>query len=423
MKIISRVAWAGFAPAGSHRQWSVAASARLRAGAARTGAARSSGVEQAPLEGAAASYEITCITNEFALPFWRGEWRRLLNASQSPEKIYQTPEFFRFLFDSQVRGSDRFELYVIKDRAHGTVVGMVPVRISGIPLTFAVGNLRFGTFNPRIIRILGSVPLMPDDPVLLHHLFAHLLKIFPKCAAVSMQAYPVEMQAHLDAAPVHVPYLMHGWRDCHTIPLPEDFPAYMARINSKKRYNLTRQYRLLEEATGPLTLKRIDQSTQVQELADGIAALAPDGGVHQTNARDYRVLAANRLLLSYVLRSEDGIVAVITASRYGDTWHVYQILYAPQYRHLSAGAVALHAALEDVITHYAFTQADFGYGEPGHRFASTHVLKRRAHVLMARADGWHRMLLATYVRYDHLHAACVRWVRNLMQRAAKKPAA
>jgi CelD/BcsL family acetyltransferase involved in cellulose biosynthesis len=387
-------------------------------------AAAVSASQPAMLSGAATTYEITCVTSDFALPFWRGEWRRLLAASTSPEKIYQTPEFFRFLFDSQERGSDRFELYAIKDCTHGNVVGMIPVRISGTPLAFQLGSLRICTFRPRIVRILGSVPLMPDDTILLHQLFAHLLKIFPKCAAVSMQAYPVEMKAYLHLDPAHVPYLTHGWRECHTIPLPDDFPAYMARINAKKRYNLARQYRLLEQATGPLTLLRIDQSAQVQELADGIVALTPGGdGLRRTNARDYRVLAANRLLLSYVLRSADAVVAVITGTRYGDTWHVHQILYAPQHRHLSAGAVVMHAALEDVITHFTFTQADFGFGEPGHRFASTHVLKRRAHVLMARAGGWHRLLFATYVRYEHCHAACVRSVRDFMQRLRARKAA
>lgn len=391
---------------------------------ARTGgAAAVSATQPATLRGTAATYEIICITGDFALPFWRGEWRRLLTASNSPEKIYQTPEFFRFLFDSQERGSDRFELYAIKDCAHGNLVGMIPVRISGTSLAFQLGSLRVCTFRPRIIRLLGTVPLMPDDPVLLHQLIAHFLTIFPKCAAVSMQAYPVEMKASLRADPAHVPYLMHGWRDCHTIPLPEDFPAYMARINAKKRYNLARQYRLLEQATGPLTLLRIDQSTQVKELSDGIAVLAPPNGVQHVNARDYRILAANRLLLSYVLRSADAVVAVITGTRYGDTWHVHQIMYAPQHRHLSAGAVVMHAALEDVITHFTFTHADFGYGEPGHRFASTHVLQRRAHVLMARAGSWHRLLFSAYVNYEHLHTACVRRVRDFMQRLRAKKAA
>ena len=208
---------------------------------------------------------------------------------------------------------------------------------------------------------------------------------------------------------------MHGWRACHTIPLPEDVPGYMRKMSAKKRYNLGRQYRLLEQATGPLTLVRVDRSATVKDLVAGVLALAPDGDRARTAARDYRVLAANRLLLSYVLRSDDEVVAVIAGSRYGDTWHIHQIIYAPHYRHLSAGANALHAALQDVITHFAFTTADMGFGTPRDRFASTHVLQSRAHVLVGRRGSWSALLLGAFVRVDTARAACARLIKPLLR--------
>ena len=308
MKTLSRFAWAGTAGAPTPRHAALRVRARERLTRPAPPAPRRAEVPAPQQETA---FDILCITSEFGLPHWNGEWRRLLLASRSPEKIYQTPEFFRFLSDSQTGASDRFELFVIKDRTSGHVVGMVPVRLSALALDVKAGPLHLLAFKPRIVRILGSVPLMPAAPGLLHQLFAHLLRSFPACAAVSMQALPLALASSMQGDARHRPFVLHGWRACHTIPLPEALPSYMAQMSAKKRYNLARQYRLLEQATGPLQLVRIDRSVNVKELVAGVAALVPGDAPAHVGARDYRVLAANRLLLSYVLKSADAVVAVI----------------------------------------------------------------------------------------------------------------
>jgi CelD/BcsL family acetyltransferase involved in cellulose biosynthesis len=413
MKLSSRVALAGPGWDGNSGQRNVAARLRVHEGTLRTPATTPITGHYPPQDvgaGGGSAFAITCITAEFGLPRWTGEWRRLLTESRSPEKIYQTPEFFRFLVDSQTTASDQFELFVVRHRVQDKIVGIVPVRISTVALDFSVA-----TWQPRVVRLLGSVPLLPDDAALLHQLFAHLLRAFPECAAVSMQAFPRELQGLPGADRRHQPFVMHGWRACHTIPLPADLPSYMGKMSAKKRYNLGRQYRLLEQATGPLTLVRIDRSAAVKDLVEGVLALAPDGDRARTAARDYRVLAANRLLLSYVLRSRDEVVAVIAGSRYGDTWHVHQIMYAPHYRRLSAGTVALHTALQDVITSFAFTTADLGFGTPRDRFASTHVLQARAHVLVGRRGAWSALLLGAFVRLDAVRTACAGKIKPLIR--------
>lgn len=412
MTVTSRLAWPGHAGAPAPARPGVSARVRPLEEPRRHGAPAASLAHAVAADDS--EFVISCITGEFGLAHWNGEWRRLLAASRSPEKIYQTPEFFRFLADSHTTRSDQFELYAIKHRASGKVVGMVPVRVSRLPFDFNFGARTLRACAPRIVRILGSVPLIPDDPALLHQLFACLLRSFPGCAAVSMQACPVELGPQLHADRRHAPMLLHGWRACHTIALPPDWPSYLARMGAKQRYNLGRQVRQLEQAAGPLQLERIDRSPQVRGLVAGIAALVPgthEDGAHM-GARDYRIMAANRLLLSYVLRSAGEVIAVVVGSRYGDTWHVHQIMYAPAWRHLSAGTVALHCALQDVTTDFAFATADLGYGTPRRRFASTHVLKTRAHVLVARRGSWPALLLGALVRLNAWHAACARMLRR-----------
>jgi len=417
MKILSRVALAAPAWDRNSAQRNVAAPVRLREESMPSrapGLVRGHLAPLARLEAAATDiasrYDISCITPQFDTPAWTGIWRRLLATSASPEKIYQTPEFFRFLTDTRAAGSDRFELFAIRDRVDAKVVGIVPVRLSNMTLDAKLGNVALMRCQRRIVRILGSVPLTPADPALQQQLFAYLLAAFPDCAAVSMQAFPVELLPLLGSAHQR-PHVVHGWRACHTIPLPATPALYLSRLSSKKRYNLARQYRLLEQATGPLELIRIDRSADVKDLVAAIGALSADGSGGSISARDYRVLAANRLLLSYVLKSGDDVVAVIAGSRYGDTWHVHQIHYAKQYRHLSAGAVAMHTALQNVIADFAFTWADFGFGEPRHNFASTHLLKQRGHVLIVRNAAATRLLFGMFIRYGDWHAAVVRVLR------------
>lgn len=417
MKLFSRMAWAGAGWQEHGRQTRVAARVRAREDKPQGGPPGSARGGVHPESGLCPAFEISCITGQFGAPELTGAWRRLLAASASPEKIYQTPEYFRFLADSHSSGADQFELYLVKDRVQDKTVGIVPVRVSTIPLGFTLGPVCLYAFAPRVIRLLGSVPLMPQDSALMHQLCAHLLQAFPGSAAVSMQAWPQELYGQLGDDQRHRALVVHGWRACHTIPLPPDMPAYLAKLNAKKRYKLARQYRLLEQAAGPLSLQRIDRSVNVKQLVAGVAALAGAGAPCLAAARDYRVLAANRLLLSYVLRSDDEVIAVVAGSRYGDTWHVHQVMYAPAYRRWSAGAVALHAALQDVITDFAFASADFGYGTPRARFASTHVLKTRAHVLVARRGSWAALVLGAFVRFDDARGACARrikpWLRQL----------
>jgi hypothetical protein len=415
MKTLSRVAWAGTAGTLTARHGAARVRTRERHRQIVAPAAAGSVVPAGPQQ----AFDIRCITSEFGLPHWNGEWRRLLLASQSPEKIYQSPEFFRYLSDAQTSASDRFELFVITDRASSQVVGMVPVRLSNVALDVKAGPIKLFACQPRIVRILGSVPLAPPDAALWHQLFAHLLHTFPACAAVSMQAFPHALQGHLSLDPRHVSFAVHGWRACHTMALPDNVPGWLASMSAKKRYNIGRAWRRLEQATGPLQLQRIDRSVNVRELVAGVAALAPALAAVQAGARDYRVLAANRLLLSYVLKSAGEVVAVVAGSRYGDTWHVHQILYAPKYRHLSIGTVALQAALQDVIAHFTFTTADFGFGAPRHPFPS-HVLHTRAHVLVARKGAWPARLLAGFMWVDAMHAACERFAKPLARRFLRR---
>jgi hypothetical protein len=84
MKTLSRVAWAGTAGTLTARHGAARVRTRERH---RQVVAPAPAGSVVPARGQQA-FDIRCITSEFGLPHWNGEWRRLLLASQSPEKIY-----------------------------------------------------------------------------------------------------------------------------------------------------------------------------------------------------------------------------------------------------------------------------------------------------------------------------------------------
>jgi hypothetical protein len=357
-------------------------------------------------------YEISCITHDYNSFQWIAQWRRMLSESQSPEKIYQSPEFFRFLCKSQTSTSDQIRLFIVTRRSNGDVVGVVPVRMSNQVLDFKIGTYSFLTPRLRVVRILGSVPILAEEDGLTQSLINHLLCTFPDCVAVSMQAYPVELKDRLYKQQGLSFFTLNGWRKCHTIPLPENFDLYIAKFSAKKRYNLARQIRLLEKEVGIIAVQRIDQLAQVKLMIGSLNGVSDLDKMYFLSEREYEGLASHNLLLSYVLSSGSENIAVVLGSRYDKTWYVHRIYFSETYRHFSLGTIATHLAIKDIITNFTFMNVDFGYGEPNQRFASTHVLKTRAHVLLSRQGSWINLFLFAYVSYEKSHSLFVNQLKS-----------
>lgn len=161
---------------------------------------------------------------------------------------------------------------------------------------------------------------------------------------------------------------------------------------------------MLEEEVGVIAVRRIEQLKQVKLMVGTLNGVSDLGKIDFMTEQEYKVLASNNLLLSYVLSGGDENIAVVLGSRYDQTWYVHRIFFSEKYRHLSLGTIATHLAIKDIITNFTFLNVDFGYGEPNQRFASTHVLKTRAHVLLSRAGSWANLCIIAYVSYEKLYS-------------------
>jgi hypothetical protein len=361
-----------------------------------------------------------------------GAWHEMLSRGTGPEKLYQTPEFFRFMREGEEGQSRSHALYVVRRRSDGASVGIVPVRRSEHEVAFALGRIKLVRRKVLALQVLGSVPLLDrNEPGLDSFVFGDLLARYPDCSVLSMQAVPSEKLLALGTLAGLSAYIQNGLRECHTVPLPENFDAYLQKFSSKKRYNLTRQVRLLREQAGEVQVCRVDAPDQVQGLIDAMhTVLTTQQFALLAQQERFERLARHGLLHSYVIRCGAENVAVVIGTRSVDVWHVHNIVALAKYSGLSVGTSAVHLALQDVITHFSFSDADFGYGMPNQEFRSTHVLKARATVLVCRSRSATALLLATqevYQRATNLLLARVRHAQHRLkqrrQAARQKPAA
>lgn len=356
-------------------------------------------------------FELNVATAYHDRPDILAAWHRMLAAAAGPETLYQSPQFFDHLIDMD-RGRDaNHELFIVRRSVDYAIVGFVPVRTLPCRIAFHAGPVPLFGRTLRACQVLGSVPLLdPAEPGLAEFIAQQLLDRFAHCHVLYLQAVPQDGWKSIAGVAA---YVLNGWRACHTQPLPDSVDAYLKHFSAKKRYNLSRQVRLLTEAAGPLHVLRITQPGQVGAMLD--AMIATDASRAAGRAGEQarlESLARHGLLLSYVIRCGENDVAVVYGMRSASVWHVYKILCRQDYLHLSAGTSAIHLAVQDVLAHFTFDHIDFGYGTPHAEFRSTHVLQTRGLILLHRARSGTAWLLSVHGRYDALNGALIRQVKR-----------
>lgn len=367
-------------------------------------------------------YELNVATGYHDRPDILDAWHRMLANAASPEAMYQSPQFFGHLIDMQQDGGANHELFIVRRSIDYAIVGFIPVRTIACGLEFRVGPAALFKRTLRACQILGSVPLLdPAEEGLAEFVMQQLLKQFAKCDVLYMQAVPEETGAALDGIAGVSSYVLNGWRTCHTQPLPDSVDGYLQKFSSKKRYNLSRQVRLLTEAAGTLQLLRVEEPGQVAGMFDAMSAInASLNAPRAVEQPRLESLARQGLLLSYVIRCGEEDVAVVYGSRSASVWHIHKIACRQKYLHLSVGTSAIHLAVQDVLAHFAFKDIDFGYGMPNSEFRSTHVLKKRGLVLLHRARSGTALLLKAHGIYNAMNDALICQVKRAQKWHAQR---
>jgi hypothetical protein len=358
-------------------------------------------------------FELDIATGYYDRPDLLQAWHAMLATAASPEALYQSPEFFTHLVRTDAGQERTHELFVARRTTDNAIVGFIPVRIIERELDYRVGPVSLFKRPVRALQLLGSIPLLdPAEEGLNEFVMRQLLARYADCQAIYMQAVPQELGSTWAGIGGLSTYVLNGWRDCHTQPLPEGVDAYLQKFSSKKRYNLSRQVRQLEKEAGAVQVLRIERPEQVGTLLDAIDAVTP----HRKGARagqqsSMDSMARSNLLLSYVIRCGDEDVAVVHGARSNGVWHVYSIATKQQYMQFSLGTSAIHLALQDVLANFALRDVDFHYGTPNQEFRSTHVMKTRGHVMLFRTRSLASLLLKTHGVYDGLNEGLIRQVK------------
>jgi CelD/BcsL family acetyltransferase involved in cellulose biosynthesis len=353
-------------------------------------------------------FEFVAATADYDRADIQAAWARLLEVRQGAETLYQLPGFFRYLKETQEASDSGSDLYLVRRQGDGRIVGIVPGRRTSQKLSFRLGAMTVYEHEVPLYQVLGSVPLLdPAEEGLADFIFKSLLEHHPESRALLMQAVPEELGETMraDGLSCHV---VNGWRECHTVPLPETVDAYLQKLSAKKRYNLSRQVRLLAKAAGEVSLVRIERPDQVAALIAGMQTLssAKELATERSQTK-YDSMARHGLLHAYMLQCGEHTAALVLGSRSDDVWHVHKICCKEEYLALSAGTSIIHLALQDAIEHFDFAYADFGYGTPNQDFRSTHVLQRRGKLMLCQRNGLTSLLFSLHGIQDRMNDALI----------------
>jgi CelD/BcsL family acetyltransferase involved in cellulose biosynthesis len=366
-------------------------------------------------------YELVAATSDHERSDIQAAWRRLLAAGRSPEKLYQLPEFFRYLMDTAKPGEIPCELHIVRRRSDARIVGVVPGRRTTQTVGVRLGPLTLFERRVPFYQVLGSVPLLDEgEHDLSGFVFRSLLQLYPDCRALLMQAVPEELAGAIGDEGLS-PHILKGWQNCHTMPLPGDVDAYLQKLSSKKRYNLSRQVRLLAAEAGEVGLVRVEQEHQVAALVDGMRALMSAGDFASAPSQvKLESLARHGLLHSYLLQCGGQPAAVVLGTRSNEVWHVHTIRCKQEYMNFSVGTSIMHLALQDTIAHFDFTHADFGYGTPNQEFRATHVLQPRGKLLLCRKGSMADLLFRLHDIQDRMNEALISRVKTIRKQLKQR---
>jgi len=302
-------------------------------------------------------------------------WDGLLKSSDHVYRIYQSPEWWSHLVST--RPADDLLLGVLPAQA-GAEVGVVPMDVQPYALAFGAGRHTIMTLKLRAAHLLGGAPLASGRPAALADVVDRLWRERPDLDALFLKGVPAGCEAWagwedgLKARGNALLYSEHGKRPLYTIALPDSFDAYLARFGSKKRYNLRRQVRVLEEQLGGLELVRVEREEQVEEFvrqAQHIAqrtwqhqAIGPLGIERADIGLRLADLARRGLLRSYVLRSGGRALAFVLGYQGRGVFHYADIGHDAGLSKFSPGTVLLYRLIEDLIAHQRPQTLNFGIG-------------------------------------------------------------
>jgi hypothetical protein len=304
-------------------------------------------------------------------------WELLLNQEADQSLFYQSPANCDHLSSFPSNG----ELYLATlEGVDGTLTGIVPFLRTTVSLSFQAKEKVYLYKHYIGIRILGIDLIASPSLNLLEELLQKINLSFEGCHAIEVKGLRSLslLLDHLKKFPNplfdFIVYTPEGVRTRHLRTLPGSYDEYLHQFSKKKRYNLIRQLRLMEDwSEGSLKLTRIQNPSQVQELltAYEMLELISKLCLDSLNKEIISDLASRGLLLCYILSVKDRPCAVALGTHFMGTLLVHKIEMDKKLAKFSPGTVLNTLLIRDLIENKLAHKIDYGFGEPKYRMGNT----------------------------------------------------
>ena len=349
-----------------------------------------------------AGYLVTALATQHARTEIRSCWNQLLSGNDKPGALYQSDNYYDYRCES---GDIDGDVLAVTETAQGSIVGVVPLKATEIGLQFIAGSDVFLRLAPQGLFLLGSEPMLREDIDAFDSLFLYLLRHYPQARAIAMMSVIVDSftwryvtTSRLIRKNYYV-YMPEGPRNCHSIAVPVSLDAYNRSLSKKRRYNLQRQERLLQEHLAEeITLVAVDCVGRLHELYAAIEQLQASDPAILTREQ-YELACRHGILLCYVLRTKSRTIGLAIGSKSRKTFLVHKIFHDEALNRYSPGTALWQYILRDLIERADFTHVDMGVGDPAYRQHTTNVIERRARILLFRRTVANRLRIAAHRGY------------------------
>ena len=336
----------------------------------------------------------------------RLDWQQLLATADDPFGIYQSPQWFEYMRESQEGIQPPHSLAVRMD-SNQSLVAIVPLYVGWPVCKFHLLRGRYYRPSWKMVTIASGQLMLPPGDDWLDDLFSSIAEKYPRNLPLKIESAPLNgpLDDYIGRSDyIRKRYLIHKhpFHDrISVIPLAASYTEFLSRYGSKKRYNLRRQLRLLrEQMDGTLELRVIRSGPDLPEFLDSLRSLF--GWDVESRAKTPRspgepadfgtrlgILARLDLLRSYMLMGRGCAIACIYGLRFGGTYMLGSIVHDPAFDEWSPGTSLLQMVIEDLINVGSITRINLGYGKPPvHESRSTYVYPGYAsYVLLPKTLG------------------------------------
>jgi hypothetical protein len=373
---------------------------------------------------------LTCAA-DWTSPTYRDPWNEWIQESNNIDVLFQSPDWFDHLVAAE--HDKRLALGVAKSD-EGHVIGLAPLVSGHYPFRYEVKGRILKHASLPSLFIYGGAPLFPERTDLYDDLFAMIDNAYPEISCICFFSMLKDtfcwryLQESTHIKQRFLRYSPSGIRSYRAIALPATFAEYLQKFNSKKRYNLGRQLKLLEKVAGPIELQTIQTREQLPAFFDMATHVARQswkfarrGMTFDSSFEMLADLADRGILRSYLLRAGGKPCAYVLGYQYHDVYYYSEVGYDQDMSAYSPGTGLLYLLIRDLIEQTPLRRLNFDFGDAPYKREFSNVNGEDATVLLMRKTFPNRMRCAIHGAFSSAVQNLKIWLAKRRERRSPPP--